>query len=166
MRDDQRRVVPVEERPEHVRDRWQTAPSVDQDRHAAIRGEREHGLEPWVVGKERLRAGMQLDPARTEVETARRLLEGSVVEVQPHERNELVRRLRRLASVRSFAARERGRPIGLVEAEEERARDARTALHREQLVAIADRAVDVRTEVCVDVEQLEPGGNLVEHRRQ
>ena len=73
---------------QRVRDRRQTAAAVDQDRHPALRGEREHGLEPRVVGQEPLRPRVQLDPARAEVEAARRLLDRALVQVEPHERKQ------------------------------------------------------------------------------
>ena len=58
------------------------------------------------------------------------------------------------ASVRSFAARERRVAVGLVEAEHEGARDAVVVHQLEQLVVVADHAVDVVPEVQVRVEDV------------
>ena len=51
------------------------AAAVDEDRHRSLDGEREDRLQPLVVEGERLRARMQLDPARAEIEAAPCLLE-------------------------------------------------------------------------------------------
>ncbi len=77
VRDDQRgRRMAVEQPGERVGDGRQATTAVDEDRNAPLGGEREDGLEARVVGKESLRARMQLDPARTEVEASDRFLDG------------------------------------------------------------------------------------------
>ncbi len=89
----------------------------------ALLGEREHRPEAVVGRVEALRPRMQLDPARARVEAALRLLDRRLVQVEPHERDEpAVRALgeRERAVVRGA---ERGVPVGLVEAEHERAGD-------------------------------------------
>ena len=55
---------------------------------------------------------------------------------------------------------EGGMPVGLVEAEDERPRDAVRALDREQLVAVTDHPVDVVAEMDVRVEDRRPGRQL------
>ena len=76
VRDDQRRLrVLVVQAREVVRDRRQPAAAVDEDRHAALRRDREHRREALVVQLELLRARVQLDPARAEVEAALGLLD-------------------------------------------------------------------------------------------
>ena len=62
--------VRVDEALEPFRDRRQAATGVDQDRNAALGGEREDGSEPLVVEQELLRARMELDPAGAEIEAA------------------------------------------------------------------------------------------------
>ena len=78
VRDDQpHALVAADERLEVLGDRRQAASSVDQDRHRALLRELEDRREPLVVERERLRARMELDPPRAEVERAARLLERS-----------------------------------------------------------------------------------------
>ena len=78
-------LVPPHERLEILRDRRKPAAAVDEDGHGPLDGEREDRLEPLVAECERLRARMQLDPARSEVEAAPRFLEGLGGEVEPDE---------------------------------------------------------------------------------
>jgi len=66
---------------EPLRNRWQAAAGVDEDRHAALGREREDGDEPLVLGHELLCTRMELDPTSAEVETALRLLDRSFVQV-------------------------------------------------------------------------------------
>ena len=80
--------VRVDETLEPFGDRRQAAAGVDQDRDAALGGEREDGGEPLVVEQELLRARMELDPAGAEVEAAVRLLDRPLVEREPHERDQ------------------------------------------------------------------------------
>ena len=50
--------------------RWQATPGVNQDRHGSLFGEREDAVHLLAVELERLRARMQLDPARAHRKTA------------------------------------------------------------------------------------------------
>ena len=116
-------------RAEAVRDRRQPAPAVDQDRHVTLRGEREHRLEPRVVGEEALGARMELDPARAGVERSARpprsaSRSGRAARTARASPSEAAA----CTSVRSLAAEKRGMAVGLVEAEHERARDPVGAL--------------------------------------
>ena len=116
--------------------------------------ELEHRREPLVVEQELLRAGVQLDPAGAAVEAAHRLLDRALGQVEPDERDEPAVALlceRERAVVRRPEA---GMPVGLVEAEHERARDAVRLLDPQQLVEIAAHAVDVEPEMDVRVEEL------------
>ena len=89
VRDDQLdALVPPDERLEVLRDRRKPATAVDEDRHGPLDREREDRLQPLVVERERLRARVQLDPARAEVEAAPRLLERLCGEVEPDEGDE------------------------------------------------------------------------------
>ena len=127
---------------------------MDQDRDAAVGCELEHRRQPLVVEQELLRARVQLDPAGAEVEAARRLLDRALGQVEPDERNELA-----AASLgegeRAVVRRAEARmPVGLVEAEHERAGDPVRTLDPEQLVEVAAHAVDVGAEMDVRVEDL------------
>ena len=76
VRDDQLRVrVRVDEACEVVGDRRQAAATVDEDRHAPLGRDREDRCEPLVVEHELLRARVELDAARAEVEAALGLLD-------------------------------------------------------------------------------------------
>ena len=153
VRDDQRgRGVAVEQTSERVGDRRQATTPVDQDRDASLGGEREDGLEAGVVGEEPLRTGMQLDPARAEVEAPDRLLEGRLVQIEADERHELVGRGGRVRERPVVRGAERRMPVGLVEAEDVRARDPVRALDGKQLVGVAGHPVDVLAEMDVRVE--------------
>ena len=122
--DDQRGLrVPLDQRGKPVGDRGQAAAAVDQDRDAALGREREHGPEPLVGRVEALGARVELDPARAGVEAAGRLLERRLVQVEADEGDQ--------PSLRAGGDGERpvvrgaeGRvAVGLVEAEDEGARD-------------------------------------------
>ena len=146
--------IAVDERREPGRDRRQAAAAVDQDRHAPLGRELEHRPEPLVGRAEALRARVQLDPLRAGVEAAVRLLDRRLVQVEPHERDEPALRARGEGERPVVRGAERGMPVGLVEAEHERARDAVVAHQRLELVVVADHAVDVVAEVEVRVEDL------------
>ena len=88
--------VALDEGCEVVADRRQPAAAVNQDRHLALDREREDGVEPLVADRELLGAGMELDPARAEVEAAPRLLDRALREVEAHERDDPVGVLRRV----------------------------------------------------------------------
>jgi hypothetical protein len=153
MGDDQGwRAVPVEQSGERVGDRGEPPTAVDQNRDPALRCEREHGLEAWVVGEEPLCARVELDAAGAEVDAACRLLDGAFVEIEPHERQELGRRRGGVRECPVVCRRERRPAVGLVQTEDERAVDAVRALDREQLVPVAGHPVDVLAEMRVGVE--------------
>ncbi len=155
MGDDQRRLrVAVDERAEPGGDRRQTAPAVDQDRHSVLGGDLEHRSEPLVGRGELLGPRVQLDAACARGEAALGLLERRFVQVEAQERDQ--------PAVRAFRGRERavvrdaerGVPVGLVEAEDERPRDPVVALQLLELVVVADHPVDVVPEVQVGVEDV------------
>ena len=153
--DDQVRLgVALDERREPGRDRRQTAAAVDQDRHAPLGRELEHRPEPVVGRVEALGARVQLDAAGAGVEAARRLLDRRLVQVEADEWNEAPLRSSRVRERAVVRGAERGMPVGLVEAEHERARDRVLVHQREQLVVVADHAVDVVAEMEVRVEDL------------
>ena len=104
-----------------VGDRRQTTAAVDQDRHAPLGGKLEDRREPLVVQQELLRPRMQLDAARAGVEAARRLLDRALREVEPDERDEPALRALRVGERAVVRGAEARVPVGLVEAEHERA---------------------------------------------
>ena len=130
---------------------------MDEDRHAALGGQREDGREPFVVEEELLGTWVELDAARAEVEAAARLLDRAFAEVEAHERDEASLRaggeLQRPVVARSKA----GVPIWLVEAEHGGPRDPVPVHPAEELVGPADHPVDVGAEVRVGVEDVEVG---------
>ena len=117
--------VALDERCEVVADRRQPAAAVDQDRHLALDREREDGVEPLVADGELLGAGMELDPARAEVEAAPGLLDRALCEVEAHERDDPVGVLGRVGERAVVRGRECRLAVGLVEAERERAARSR-----------------------------------------
>ena len=86
---------------------------------------------------------------------------GILVDVEPHERDQLVGRGRGVRERSVVRRAERRVPVGLVEAEDERAGDPVRALDLEQLVAVADHPVDVLAEMDVRVEERRPLRKLV-----
>ena len=138
-------------------DRRQPAPGVDQDRDVPLGGEREHRREPLVVEQELLRPRVQLDPARAEVEAARRLLHRPLVEREPHERDQPALRARGELERPVVAGLEAGMTVGLVEAEHERPGDAVGVEQPDELLVAPDHPVDVVAEVRVRVEDLQAG---------
>ena len=109
---------------EVVRDRRQAAAAVDQDRDAALRGKREDRREPLVVQQEALRARVELDPACAEVETAGRLFDRALGEVEARERDEAALRAPRELERPVVRRAEAGVAVVLVHAEHEAARGA------------------------------------------
>ena len=93
--------IGLDEPREVVGDRRQPAPAVDQDRDAPLGGQREHRSEPLVVQQEALGPRVELDPARSAVEGARRLFDRLFAQVEPHERDQPA----------AGALRERERPV-------------------------------------------------------
>ena len=135
------------------RDRRQAAAAVDQDRDVPLGGEREHRIEPLVREQELLRPGMELDPARAEVEAPLRLGDRVLGEVEAHEGDEpAVRRLLREGERAIVAGAERRVAVGLVQAEHERALDPVPVLQLDQVVVAPGHPVDVVAEVDVRVE--------------
>ena len=140
------------------RDRRQAAAAVDEDRHAALGRQREDGREPLVVEEELLRARMELDPARAEVEAASRLLDRPLVEREPDERDEPAVRARRELERPVVAGAEAGMPVGLVEAEHEAARDAVAGSSADRAPRSARPSRRCRAEVDVGVEDVVSAG--------
>ena len=131
VRDDQPDALEAaHERLEVARDRRQAASSVDQDRNRALEGELEDRPEPLVVEGECLRPWVELDPARAEVERAPGLVERPLRQVEAHEGEEPAVRPARVGERAVVRHAEAGLAVGLVEAEDEGARDA---------VAVEDR---------------------------
>ena len=136
-------------------DRRQPAAAVDQDGHAPLGCELEHGRKPLVVEQEALGPRMQLDPACAEIEAAPRLLDGARGEVEAREGDE--------EPVRTLRGRERpvvrgsesGLPVGLVHAERERPADAVALEERDDFLVGRSEAVDVAADVDVGVEELD-----------
>ena len=108
MGDDQLRVrVGVDEAREVVGDRRQPAPPwirIGTRRSAASA----KTGQPLVVQQEALRARVQLDPARAQVETAFGLADGVFRQVEPHERDKAALGALAVLEVRSFGARNPG----------------------------------------------------------
>ena len=104
--------------------------------------------------------GWSLIPARAGLETASRLVERRLVQVEAHERDQTSFRTRRERQRSVVRGAERRVAVGLVEAEHERARDAVAAHHLGELVVVADHAVDVVPQMEVRVEDLGAGRQL------
>ena len=161
VRDDQpHALVPPHERLEILRDRRKPAAAVDEDGHRALDREREDGLESLVAERERLRARMQLDPARSEVEAAPCLLDGLGGEVETDEREQPPARPLGVGERPIVGRGECRLAIGLVEAEHERAAESESVEDRRELVEAADHPVDVVSEVRVGVEEVGVLGKL------
>ena len=127
---------------------------MDEDRHAALRGELEDRAQALVRGGELLGAGVELDPARAGVEAAPRLLDRRLVQVEPHERDQPAVRPLGMGERAVVRGAEGRMAIRLVQAEHERPRDPVRAHQVEQLAVVADHAVDVVPEVKVGVEDV------------
>ena len=155
VRDDQLRLgIAVDDPAEVIRDRRQSAAAVDQHRHAALGRELEDRGQPFVVEEELLRARMQLDASRAEVEAALRFADRVLGQVEPNERNQPPLRSRREVERAFVAGAETRVAVGLVEAEHEAARDPVLVHAADQVVVDAGHAVDVVPEVGVSVEDL------------
>ena len=158
--DDQLRLrVPVDEPREVVGDRRQAAPAVDEDGHPTLRREGEDRVEPIVVQKEALGAGMQLDAARAAVEAAHGLLDRLLGEVEPNKGDEeTTGTLGR--GKRAIVRRSEGRvAVRLVEAEAERAADTGASEERGKLGERARESVDVGPAVHMRIEELDALGH-------
>ncbi len=157
MRDDERRFwVEVVQPPKVFGNRRQAAPAVDEDRHAALGGECEDGLEPLVVEQEALRPGVELDPARAVVERAGRFFDRLLGEIEAHEGHEEAARALGSCERAVVGSPERRLPVGLVHAERERALHAPTLEEGGQIFERRDHPVDVATDVNVRVEERRP----------
>ena len=143
-----------------IGDRRQAAPSVDEDRHAPVRGQLEDRGEALVVQHEALRPSVELDPAGTAVEAARRLLDRLLRQVEADERDQPPVRPRGELERAVVRRPETWVAVGLVEAEHERPRDAEARLDPLEFVVVAAEAVDVVAEVDVGVEDLGAGGKV------
>ena len=163
-------LVAFDELGEVVADRRQPAASVDQDRDVALDCNLEDGIQSFISHRELLGAWMKLDSAGTEVEAAPCLLDRPLVEVEPHERDDAIRMLCGVGERAVIRRRERGHPVGLVEAECERPADPDAIEHREHLVGSGAHPVDVVAKVRVRIEEngvigqacKHPVGDLVE----
>ena len=80
---------------------------------------------------------------------------GPFCEVEPDERHEPALGARRVVERAVVRGAEAGMPVGLVEAEHERARDAVALLPLEELVEVADHSVHVGPQMDVRVEDLD-----------
>ena len=156
--DDQLRLgIGVHQPRQVVGDRRQAAAPVDQDRHAALGGDRKNGREPLVVQEELLRAGMELDPLGAEVETTVCLLDRLLAEIEPDEGDQPTLAAGGVLERPVVRRSEGGVPIGLVHAEHESPRDAIPRHPTHELVVLADHPVDVVAEMEVRVEDLRVG---------
>jgi hypothetical protein len=157
--DDQLRLgVGVHEAHEMVGDRREAATAVNEDRHAPVGGQGEHGCETLVVQEEALRARVQLDAAGAEVETARRLVDRILREIEANEGDEHAARAvggGERAVVRGSKSR---LAVGLVHTESEGVRDAVPCQKGHQLLVRRDEPVDVATDVDMSIEDLRPVG--------
>ncbi len=155
VRDDELRVgMRLDEAVESLRDGWEPASTVNEDRHATLGCEREDRTEPLVGQVEALGPRVKLDPAGATVEAAAGFLHRALGKIEANERDQHA-----AAGIgrreRPVVRRAEGRmPVRLVEAEGERARDPVAAHHGKELVGVADEAVDVAPHVDVCVEDL------------
>ena len=108
---------------------------------------------------------MQLDSACARIDAARGLGDRVLGQVEPDERDEASLRALRKGQRAVVCGAEGRVPVGLVEAEHERARDSVSLLARDQLVEVADHPVDVGAEMDVRVEDLGARGQLRAHDR-
>ncbi len=156
VRDDQLRIrIALDQAREMVGDRRQPPPPVNQDRNAPLRRESEDRIEPLVVQEKSLRPRVQLDSPCSPVETADRLDDGLLCEVEADERDQQTVRAGSGLERAVVGGTERRVTIGLVEAEAERPRHAGRAEERLELLAATGEAVDVGAAVHVRVEELE-----------
>ena len=149
--DELRLGVVLDESPQVIGDRRQTAAGVDQDRHAPLCGQPEHRVEPALAEVELLRPGVQLDAARAPVEAALGLGDRLRGEVEPAERDE-----RPVGCPRPFEDAVVGHPVGreavrVVQRKCERALDAVGRHGGEQLLGRLGEAVLVHAHMRVRV---------------
>jgi type II secretory pathway component PulL len=144
-----------------VGDRRQPAAGVDEDRHAALGGDREDGRETVVVEQELLRARMELDAAGAAVEAALCLLDRALGQVEADKRNQSPLGALRVLERAVVGRAKSWMPVWLVHAEHEAARDACRVVDALQLLVDADIAVDVVSKMDVSVEDLRALGQLL-----
>ena len=155
MRDDQLRVgIAVDAPREIVCDRRQASSPVDENRHLALGRELEHRRQPLVVQQELLRARMQLDSARAAVEAPSRLADRIFGEVEPYEWHQLSAASLGVGERPVVSGPEARVAVGLVEAEDEAARDPVLRHPALEVVVDAHHPVDVRPEMHVRVEDV------------
>ena len=124
-------LVAPDERLEVLGDRRKPAAAVDEDRHGPLDREREHGLQPLVAQRERLRARMELDAARAAGRgSGVASSSGCAVRSRRTNGTSFPPERSACASVRSFGHRERRLAVVLVEAEHERAAEPVAVEHR------------------------------------
>src|SRR5579862_163978 len=143
-----------------VGDRRQASAAVDEDGDAPLVRDCEHRREPLVVEKELLRAGMELDAARAQVEAPLGLLDRLLAQIEPDKRDHSPLRALREREGPVVAGPESGMAVGLVEAEHEAPGYAEAVEHRFELLVAADHPVDVVTQMSVRVEDLDAGRQL------
>ena len=132
---------------------------MDEDRHAPLGCKLEYRAQAVVARVELLGPGMELDPARAEVEAAGRLLDRLLVQIEPDEGNDAALRAGRKCQRAVVCRTERRVPVGLVEAEHEAARHPIPVHQVDQVVVAPDHAVDVLAEMHVGIEHLRPSGS-------
>ena len=113
------------------------------------------------MSMKRCARGMELDPARAEVEAALGLLDRALRQVEPDERDQPSLRALRVLERAVVRRSERRVAVRLVHAEHEAARDAGRVVDALELLVDADLAVDVVAEVDVRVEDLGVRGQQV-----
>ena len=116
--------------------------------------------KPLVVQLELLGTGVELDPARAEVEAACRLLDRLLGQVEPHERDQTSARALGVGERAVVGRAERRVTVDLVHAEHEAARDPVVLVGPLEVLVDPGHAVDVVTEVDVRVEDLGALGQL------
>ena len=161
MGDDQPRLrVAVDHAREIIGDRRQPAATVDQHRHVSVGRELEDRREALVVQQKLLRAGVQLDALRAQVEAALRLADRVLGQVEANKGDQLPVRALGICQRPVVARAEARMPVGLVQAEHEAAGDPVLLHAADQVVVDADHAVDVGPEMRVRVEDVGALGKL------
>jgi len=141
--------------------RRQPAAAVDQDRHAALRRDREHRSEALVVEHEFLCPRMELDAASAEVEAALGLRDRLFGQIEADVGDQPAVRARAERERPVVAGAEAGMPVRLVEAEDiGEARDPVAVEDRLELLVPSAHPVDVVAEMRVCVEDVGAGGQL------
>ena len=150
----------VDDAGEVVGDRRQSTPTVNQHRDRPLGRQLENRRQTLVVEQELLGTGMELDAAGAEIETARRLVDRILGEVEPDERDQPTGGAFGERQRPVVAGTEARMAVRLVQAENEAARDPVLVHAALELLVVAGHSVDVRTEVGVGIEDLGPFGQL------